>query len=636
MTGRASFGDFAQAARRHLAALPVSAERPNPDIVAREIRDYNYGLHRILRTMVRYAADLATTSQLVSGQDAGSPDWWSQAAAEARRALQDAHLYSPLHGTAGKRAPEARRTGPLARQLAAAADAMVIGRDLLQTHFTTSADGIRAPRTEWSALIDSAAVSRALLTELGGWAREIANRTTSLTVAPTMRSAQTRTEQQRFTAMHRGLAAAAEAIETAQDHVPIQQRDLAQLHAVRVNVPNPRRLPSGAETIKELCQGIHGTAERVRRAFAATAPEAAWSPELTASSLRQTAAATALISQHCQLIQQALADRAADLRVSRLGPGLRASARTAGQARQAWLKAGRAWKFIETDAAKGTTSATAEVADLVVWTGCLAYGDPNWKPGMRKASPSRSAASLAPTPADLNLVADAVRDAASTMVAIAAADYSRIRTAAQTGRLLTAVEALFIRPDGFRFTRASRYHTTNLLEAYRDAGATSVQAMDGMSQIVGQIQDHDRLISERERERAKSGDGVRIVGRRSKRKPDLLSAAGRAELNAGREMPGPVERKLLDLGVTDSAFLARGTAVDQAGLQLIGEAAQGTASLRWNTAVTGRKTIVNVETVVGDVLAHGRREPDAPSIARAAGGGGSRSQAEAGSWQAEP
>jgi hypothetical protein len=30
-----------------------------------------------------------------------------------------------------------------------------------------------------------------------------------------MRSAQTRTEQQRFTAMHRGLAAAAEAIETA-------------------------------------------------------------------------------------------------------------------------------------------------------------------------------------------------------------------------------------------------------------------------------------------------------------------------------------------------------------------------------------------------------------------------------------
>jgi hypothetical protein len=224
--------------------------------------------------------------------------------------------------------------------------------------------------------------------------------------------------------------------------------------------------------------------------------------------------------------------------------------------RQAWLKAARAWKFIETDAAKGTTSATAEVADLVVWTGCLAYGDPNWKPGMRRASPIRSAASLAPMSADVNLVADAVRDAASTMVAIAAADYSRIRTAAQTGRLLTAVEALFVRPDGFRFTRASRYHTTNLLEAYRDAGATSVQAMDCMSQIASQVQDHNRLISERERAKSGNTDGVRIVGRRSKHKPDLLSAAGRAELNAGREMPGPVERKLLELGVTDSAFLA--------------------------------------------------------------------------------
>lgn len=110
----------------------------------------------------------------------------------------------------------------------------------------------------------------------------------------------------------------------------------------------------------------------------ATAPEAAWSPELTAASLRQTA----------------------------------------GQARQAWLRAARHWKSIQTDAPTGTPPAVSEVADLVVWTGRLAYSDPNWKPGMRKASPVRPATSLAPTPAGLNLVADALRDATTTVVAL--------------------------------------------------------------------------------------------------------------------------------------------------------------------------------------------------------------------------
>ena len=65
---------------------------------------------------------------------------------------------------------------------------------------------------------------------------------------------------------------------------------------------------------------------------------------------------------------------------------------------------------------------------------------------------------------------DAVRQAEATMVAIAAADYTRIRTAAHGGRLLTPVVGVHADPERPRFSRVSRYQATSLLDAYRDAG----------------------------------------------------------------------------------------------------------------------------------------------------------------------
>ena len=45
------------------------------------------------------------------------------------------------------------------------------GRDLLHTHFATGRDGARLARSEWAPVITSAPVTRALLLELGQWAR---------------------------------------------------------------------------------------------------------------------------------------------------------------------------------------------------------------------------------------------------------------------------------------------------------------------------------------------------------------------------------------------------------------------------------------------------------------------------------
>jgi hypothetical protein len=368
------------------------------------------------------------------------------------------------------------------------------------------------------------------------------------------------------------------------------------------------------ETITGLADGLTDTAGRVRRGFAAAAPEAAWSPELTAASLRQTAASAAVISHHCQLIQQTLASHATEFGLPGLAQRLRTSSRAAGRARQAWLQATISWESIQTDTTKGTPPLTAEVTDLVMWTGRLADNDPNWSPAMRKASAARTGPALASTPADLALVVDAVRQAASAVVAIAAADYTRIRTAAQSGRLLTPAGDMHASPERLPFTRASRNQTAGLLGAYRDAGTTSVQATAAADQIAGHIQDHNLHLSEQQRAEQDRTAGWRIAGRLASPQLDPASPAGIAEAKASRDMPGPPERRLIELGVTNPALMNRGTALDLAARQLIGEAAQETAPGRWNSAVTGRRPIVSADQVVNDVLARSRREPAMQSL----------------------
>ncbi len=314
-------------------------------------------------------------------------------------------------------------------------------------------------------------------------------------------------------------------------------------------------------------RGIAETAERTRHAFAAAVPQAAWSPELTAESLRETVAAAAAISHHSQLIQQALADRAADLGALSLSRKLRDSARSSAHARQAWVAAAGAWESIHTDAASGTPPATAEISNLVLWTGSLAYASPDWRPGRQAAGDHRAPEILAPGLEDISLVTDAVHQAATSVVASAAADYTRIRAAIQVGRLLTPVEATRSGEERVLFTRASRYQATSLLGAYRDAGAASAKAAGGLTEVAKALEAHNLRTSQAERPQPKPKPR-QIAKPRSRTPRDRRLApatpAARAEANAGTEMPGPIERVLIDLGVTDPALIRRGGIIDEA------------------------------------------------------------------------
>lgn len=58
--------------------------------------------------------------------------------------------------------------------LDAAVTSLTAGRDLLHTHFAIGRDGARAARSGWAPVITSAPITRALLLELGQWARTAA------------------------------------------------------------------------------------------------------------------------------------------------------------------------------------------------------------------------------------------------------------------------------------------------------------------------------------------------------------------------------------------------------------------------------------------------------------------------------
>jgi hypothetical protein len=416
--------------------------------------------------------------------------------------------------------------------------------------------------------VRSAAVGRALLAEVAGWAGQIASRGTHLTRVPAGRWLTG--EQQNLHAACQRLSVLAPAVQAARQQEPLPAAGTALLHAIPASTPGPRSLPAGTETIPGLCQGTTRSAERIRHAAWNAAP-AALSPCTTAESLSQTAACATVISHHCQILLTSLAERASHFGAHDLSQALAASADAAGQARAAWITAARAWYQIRTDARGAISPAAAETADLALRTGRLAYASPGWTLDRGPAHAARTPGALAPEPAGAGNVLAAVHQATETLTALAAADYTQIRAAGHAGRLLVPTRSL---PEAFDiphpFARAPAGRVKSLLAAYGDAGRASVQANAEVSAIAAGIRAPSAVLTW-------AHAATRAVGGR----PDGRRGRDFAELPAAgpeHEVPGPVERTLQELGVTSRSLLARGAAIDKAGGQLILQATQEAAA----------------------------------------------------------
>jgi len=327
------------------------------------------------------------------------------------------------------------------RHLSGAADHLAAGRDLLQTHLIPATAG--AGPSPWAPVITSSPVTTALIAELARHAHRLAPWMSQLALARTPDSA---VPAPACLAPHTAsgwLWAAGSTMATAALPHPAATTSRRLLGAVPANTPPPRHRPGGTDTIAGLCAGAASTAERLRHAMPVAASQSRWSPTATSLSWRRDALAAAILGHTSELLLRSLASRAGHRETgSAIAAGLDRAAEAARQAWPAWRGVAHAWDIVTTGASSAISPVTAELADLVLWTGRLAYDNPRWTPASGDASRLRGPADLVGSPRDVTAVLAALHHAADATTRIAWHDRDAVRQAAAGQRLYVPTRLL--------------------------------------------------------------------------------------------------------------------------------------------------------------------------------------------------
>jgi hypothetical protein len=192
----------------------------------------------------------------------------------------------------------------------------------------------------------------------------------------------------------------------------------------------------------------------------------------------------------------------------------------------------------------------------------MAYADPRWTLERGPSQAARPPGALAARPGDFQRVVAAVHHACETLTQIAAADQEQIRTAAAAGRLLVPTRSLPESSDiPHPFAHAPGDRVDQVLDSYRDAGTASTRATTAVAEIAAAIRAPSQILTAA-RTAVQSGAGLDATER-----PPVAEPARVRRWT--RNVAGPVERTLQDLGVTSSPVLLRAAAIDKAGEQII-------------------------------------------------------------------
>lgn len=195
-------------------------------------------------------------------------------------------------------------------------------------------------------------------------------------------------------------------------------------------------------------------------------------------------------------------------------------------------------------------------------------------------------------------------------------DHDQIHAAAQAGRLLLPTRSL---PDRFDiphpFAPAPQDRVETLLAAYHDAGTKSARATAAIAMIAADVRAPSHILTVARA--AIQGDSRRA---RNSTPPAQPVWKARHE----PDFPGPVERILHDLGVTSPATLARATAIDQLGEQLILGAAQTAEVSQAGLDAVGFSRSTGSAELINHMLASGSfsaavLRPPSPPEPRSAG-----------------
>jgi hypothetical protein len=568
MSTPAVAGDFLGPAGEHITAA-VSFRSELPYDAQRVVICH---LERLVATLGRYLADLCDDRSPPTGREryAGTPVISAQLAlGRAADNLRPAAAAAADTSTGD--------THPAAAHLSAAADHLAAGRDLLNSHFTGGIDGTRTGTSYWAPVIASGPVTSAVLGELADYLQQLAPWVSG-------QSRIRRVSPGTLTSAHLALRAAqpwlhlaGTAIRAAQQaHYPLPARSL--LDAIPANAPPPRHPPGLGEPVRELCERIPLTAERLRYAAFADAAHARWSPATGSLSWRRDALASAITSHASELILRTLAERADQLSLEpAFGARLHDAANQMARSWASWRAVADHWDIVTTGTNRGAglTPVAAEISDLVLRTGRLAYRNPHWTPGYGDASLLREPADLAQAPRGIATVLAAVHHSSDAISRIAAADHQAVLDAADTSRLYVPTRVL---PENYDiphpYAPAPRAHSGALLDAYQTAihaTTRSTAALDDLATAVDAPS--SLLIAARRASAATRQEQRRQHDRQPITQPPVVTP-----------VPGRTEQALRKLRIRDPSLLLRAAVIDQAASDLVTEA---TAKAHSCDSVTG-------------------------------------------------
>ena len=569
--GRVAFGDFLDAARGHLgspAVLRRAASRGG------DVQEICHSLLRVVIVMGRYVQDVSVAAGQAPSRATPVTAVWGRAGLDARSALTSAALL--LHGdTQARRYPDRPAGSELARRLDAAALSLATGRDLLQTHVAQNPDGARDLRSEWWLVVNSPPATRALLAEmallaravapLGAWAGHSAGTRGSPEVRRRLNASDPR---YRLKAACEWLQFLDTSIRAAHQQEPVSAGDLELLRAIPASRLPARQLPDGSEPVTGISEGVIAAAERARHAAWVSAKVPPGSPAVTVSSWRRVAAASTLTGHHCAILLRSLADRTQGGASGELTAGLLQAADAAGRASARWLRVAHALDDVTTDTQGQRSSATAGASDLALWTGRLAYADPQWTLASGPRYEARPSRSLAPEPSDIPLAVAAVHNACDAMTRLAHADRDQVKAAAAADRILVAITAPLDIWDAPRpYGPALRGQIDAMVALYDYAGDASTRATARVADAAIAVRAPSRVLAA-----ARAATDAR-----HERRPEPTLDVATAPQAAGQpgDRPGPIEDSLHKLGVTSPDLLRRGADIDRAGERLIIQAAAG-------------------------------------------------------------
>jgi hypothetical protein len=563
MTGLVTFGDLLDLSRRHLdRAVAIGS----PRVGDRDLPDIGAGMFRLAKALEGCLGDAGgwLTAQPGSGALGSSP--WPGAIGRAREAAaQAAWQLSPVStaSTARRSVSGGSERGLLVRE---AATTLAAGRDLLFTHVRTAPNGERVYDSDWAPDIASPQACRALAAEVAELARRAAAVGASLVTGPARGRDGSAETREAMASACRSLRALDAVTAAANQHEPVIAEDRELLRAVPLNITPRRQVPRDAEPAGDMCEGITVAASRLRSSVRQAARRAPWMPEANADTLRHAASASMAAQHNCGLILHILASHPALAGHAADSARLEAAAAAADRSRDAWLTVARGLKLIISDTRGYLSPEVAGASDLAMWTGRLAYADPDWNLSSGPHHQARTAIQLAASQGDVGEVIAAIHHASDALSQLAQVHQQHARTAARQGRLLVSARTL---PDRNELSRpyeaAPPDRTSLILSVYRDAQENSSEARTAVAEAAREAKTPSRILA--------------AIGAA---RPGGTEAAAIQTL----ALAGPAERSLRELGTTDVHLIARAVVIDQAFKQLLADAATGSRSRKPSTGKT--------------------------------------------------